>query len=127
MRKKSDALSKAWEAINTPLVAADSAMKDQADEEQKERKSLLLAIKRNSRERQARHIAKRMPIKAAQSKENTMSRTRGQSKTHTTGSIAREKQATHAHISKLMDDLPKDKPSKGITVTKKDGFYETCV
>tara|TARA_B100000745_G_scaffold300554_1_gene255224 strand:+ start:9103 stop:10674 length:1572 start_codon:yes stop_codon:yes gene_type:complete len=119
MRKKGDALSKAWEAINTPLVAADSAMKDQADEEQKERKSLLLAIKRNSRERQARHIAKGMPIKSAQSKENTMSRTRGQSKTHTTGSIAREKQATHAHISKLMDDLPKDKPSKGITVTKK--------
>lgn len=119
MRKKSDALSKAWETINTPLVAADSAMKDQADEEQKERKSLLLAIKRNSRERQARHIAKGMPIKSAQSKENTMSRTRGQSKTHTTGSIAREKQATHARISKLMDDLPKDKPSKGITVTKK--------
>lgn len=119
MRKKGDALSKAWETINTPLIAADSAMKDQADEEQKERKSLLLAIKRNSRERQARHIAKGMPIKSAQSKENTMSRIRGQSKTHTTGSIAREKQATHAHISKLMDDLPKNKPSKGITVTKK--------
>jgi len=119
MRKKGDALSTAWETINTPLVAADTAMKSKVEQEQKERKSLYLAVKRNSREREARRLASSMSVKMSNSKENIMSRIRGQSDTRTTKLIAREKRATHRHISSLMDDLPKDKASKGITVTKK--------
>ena len=119
MRKKGDALSTAWETINAPLVAADTAMKSTATQAQKDRKSLYLAVKRNTREREARRLASSMSVKTSNSKENAMSRIRGQSDPHTSGSIAREKQATHRHISSLMDDLPKSGPSKGVTVTKK--------
>ena len=119
MKKQSDALSKAWETIKAPLVAANSAMNETQKKQQKEQEMLARAVKRNARERQARHIAKSMPTKLGHSKEGIMSHNRGHSKPHSSVISKQEKQALHRNISHLMDDLPKKGPVKGIKITKK--------
>ena len=119
MQKKSDALSTAWETLSAPVVAADAAMKDKAKQKEKEHKSLQLAVQRNVRERQARQIAKGMPVKVSSVNKNAMSRIGGQPEGLLSRLKTLEKRAIHRHISHLMDDLPKTGPTKGIKITKK--------
>ena len=119
MHKKSDALSKAWQTINTPIIAADAAMKANRKKGDKERTSLYRAVKRNARERQARRLAGGTTMKISSVKENGMSHSGGHSEPISSGNEASEKAAVHRHISRLMDDLPKTGPVKGIKLTKK--------
>lgn len=119
MQKVSDALSKAWETINTPIIAADAAMREKREKQDKEQKSLYLAVKRNARERKARRLAGGMAVKVGDVKENDMAHSGGQSESASNGNSLREKQAIHQNISRLMDDLPRSGPTKGIKVTKK--------
>jgi len=121
MQKKSDALSTAWETLSAPVVAADAAMKDKAKQKEKEHKSLHLAVRRNARERQARQIAKGMPVKVSFVKENTMSRIGGQPEGLLSRLKVLEKRAIHRHISHLTDDLLKSGHFKSKTPVQQLG------
>lgn len=119
MKKQSDALSTAWETIKTPVVAAHTAVQDQQEQDRKEQEMLARAVRRNVRERQARHLAKGVSFKAAHAKEGTVLHSGGHSESSSSVISAQEKKALHRNISHLMDKLPKEGPVKGIKITKK--------
>jgi len=121
MQKKSDALSTAWETLSAPVVAADAAMKDKAKQKEKEHKSLQLAVQRNVRERQARQIAKGMPVKVSSVNKNAMSRIGGQPEGLLSRLKTLEKRAIHRHISHLTDDLLKSGHFKSKTPVQQLG------